>query len=218
MFSPKGIHTHPQFSLPIVCHPHLPFPRCLYKFRACQHCLRRPAFISIRIAVIFSRLFMFTPLSITSKSLIKCFQTLNICAFSENKIEQLLTILQDIQIFVIMQAFENSLLCVKNAGKVKIMYWVIFLGSHKVFKKCVFSLQHAPYDAMVMVNVSYYVDEKVFENEGRWKVCQNKYFIIFLLIYLLIWYFEVFPTFRVQKKYGIYHFQRSLFSLWMRKY
>ncbi|KAK2488635.1 hypothetical protein MC885_008000 [Smutsia gigantea] len=31
------------------------------------------------------------------------------------------------------------------------------------------SCDHAPYDAMVMVNVSYYVDEKVFENEGRWK-------------------------------------------------
>ncbi|XP_036922025.1 peroxisomal carnitine O-octanoyltransferase [Sturnira hondurensis] len=28
---------------------------------------------------------------------------------------------------------------------------------------------HAPYDAMVMVNISYYVDEKVLENEGRWK-------------------------------------------------
>ncbi|KAK2096351.1 hypothetical protein P7K49_025385, partial [Saguinus oedipus] len=28
---------------------------------------------------------------------------------------------------------------------------------------------HAPFDAMVMVNISYYVDEKVFQNEGRWK-------------------------------------------------
>ncbi|XP_037366516.1 peroxisomal carnitine O-octanoyltransferase isoform X1 [Talpa occidentalis] len=28
---------------------------------------------------------------------------------------------------------------------------------------------HAPFDAMVMVNISNYVDEKVFENEGRWK-------------------------------------------------
>ncbi|EPQ13908.1 Peroxisomal carnitine O-octanoyltransferase [Myotis brandtii] len=29
--------------------------------------------------------------------------------------------------------------------------------------------QHAPYDAMVMVSISYYVDEKILENEGRWK-------------------------------------------------
>nr|KAF6319330.1 carnitine O-octanoyltransferase [Myotis myotis] len=28
---------------------------------------------------------------------------------------------------------------------------------------------HAPYDAMVMVSISYYVDEKILENEGRWK-------------------------------------------------
>ncbi|XP_036103334.1 peroxisomal carnitine O-octanoyltransferase [Molossus molossus] len=28
---------------------------------------------------------------------------------------------------------------------------------------------HAPYDAMVMVNLNAYVDEKIFENEGRWK-------------------------------------------------
>ncbi|XP_062955916.1 peroxisomal carnitine O-octanoyltransferase isoform X2 [Cynocephalus volans] len=28
---------------------------------------------------------------------------------------------------------------------------------------------HAPFDAMVMVNISYYVDEKILENEGRWK-------------------------------------------------
>ncbi|KAF5927849.1 hypothetical protein HPG69_000755 [Diceros bicornis minor] len=28
---------------------------------------------------------------------------------------------------------------------------------------------HAPYDAMVIVNISHYVDEKIFENEGRWK-------------------------------------------------
>ncbi|XP_054420077.1 peroxisomal carnitine O-octanoyltransferase isoform X2 [Pteronotus mesoamericanus] len=28
---------------------------------------------------------------------------------------------------------------------------------------------HAPYDAMVMVNISHYVDEKILENEGRWK-------------------------------------------------
>ncbi|XP_021529909.1 peroxisomal carnitine O-octanoyltransferase isoform X2 [Aotus nancymaae] len=28
---------------------------------------------------------------------------------------------------------------------------------------------HAPFDAMVMVNVSYYVDEKILQNEGRWK-------------------------------------------------
>ncbi|KAM5302946.1 peroxisomal carnitine O-octanoyltransferase isoform 1-T4 [Glossophaga mutica] len=28
---------------------------------------------------------------------------------------------------------------------------------------------HAPYDAMVMVNISCYIDEKVFVNEGRWK-------------------------------------------------
>lgn len=28
---------------------------------------------------------------------------------------------------------------------------------------------HAPYDAMVMVSISYYVDEKILENEGIWK-------------------------------------------------
>ncbi|XP_055128820.1 peroxisomal carnitine O-octanoyltransferase isoform X3 [Symphalangus syndactylus] len=28
---------------------------------------------------------------------------------------------------------------------------------------------HAPFDAMIMVNISYYVDEKIFQNEGRWK-------------------------------------------------
>ncbi|MBZ3872666.1 Peroxisomal carnitine O-octanoyltransferase [Sciurus carolinensis] len=28
---------------------------------------------------------------------------------------------------------------------------------------------HAPYDAMVMVNVAYYVDERILETEGRWK-------------------------------------------------
>ncbi|XP_027976329.1 peroxisomal carnitine O-octanoyltransferase [Eumetopias jubatus] len=31
------------------------------------------------------------------------------------------------------------------------------------------SCDHAPFDAMAMVNISHYVDEKVFENEGRWK-------------------------------------------------
>lgn len=31
------------------------------------------------------------------------------------------------------------------------------------------SCDHAPYDAMVMVNISHYVDEKISENEGRWK-------------------------------------------------
>ncbi|XP_008059501.1 peroxisomal carnitine O-octanoyltransferase [Carlito syrichta] len=31
------------------------------------------------------------------------------------------------------------------------------------------SCDHAPFDAMVMVNISYYVDEKILENEGRWK-------------------------------------------------
>ncbi|XP_049627015.1 peroxisomal carnitine O-octanoyltransferase [Suncus etruscus] len=31
------------------------------------------------------------------------------------------------------------------------------------------SCDHAPYDAMVMVNVSHYVDEKILENEGKWK-------------------------------------------------
>ncbi|XP_036037546.1 peroxisomal carnitine O-octanoyltransferase isoform X2 [Onychomys torridus] len=29
--------------------------------------------------------------------------------------------------------------------------------------------QHAPYDAMVMVNIAHYVDERVLETEGRWK-------------------------------------------------
>lgn len=38
----------------------------------------------------------------------------------------------------------------------------------------VFSFQHAPYDAMVMVNIAHYVDERVLETEGRWKVCQSK--------------------------------------------
>ncbi|XP_066096540.1 peroxisomal carnitine O-octanoyltransferase [Saccopteryx bilineata] len=28
---------------------------------------------------------------------------------------------------------------------------------------------HAPFDAMVMVNINHYVDEKILENEGRWK-------------------------------------------------
>ncbi|XP_044535565.1 peroxisomal carnitine O-octanoyltransferase isoform X1 [Gracilinanus agilis] len=28
---------------------------------------------------------------------------------------------------------------------------------------------HAPYDAMVMVDICHYVDQKIFENEGRWK-------------------------------------------------
>nr|XP_051696112.1 peroxisomal carnitine O-octanoyltransferase isoform X3 [Oryctolagus cuniculus] len=28
---------------------------------------------------------------------------------------------------------------------------------------------HAPYDAMVMVHIAHYVDEKILENEGRWK-------------------------------------------------
>lgn len=28
---------------------------------------------------------------------------------------------------------------------------------------------HAPFDAMVMVNISHYVDEKILESEGRWK-------------------------------------------------
>ncbi|KAM9216070.1 peroxisomal carnitine O-octanoyltransferase isoform 4-T4 [Dugong dugon] len=28
---------------------------------------------------------------------------------------------------------------------------------------------HAPYDGMIMINVSRYVDEKIFENEGKWK-------------------------------------------------
>lgn len=27
---------------------------------------------------------------------------------------------------------------------------------------------------MVMVNIAHYVDERVLETEGRWKVCQNK--------------------------------------------
>ncbi|XP_003782687.1 peroxisomal carnitine O-octanoyltransferase [Otolemur garnettii] len=31
------------------------------------------------------------------------------------------------------------------------------------------SCDHAPFDAMVMVNISHYVDEKILENEGRWK-------------------------------------------------
>lgn len=31
------------------------------------------------------------------------------------------------------------------------------------------SCDHAPYDAMVMVNISHYVDEKILENEGKWK-------------------------------------------------
>ncbi|ELW48097.1 Peroxisomal carnitine O-octanoyltransferase [Tupaia chinensis] len=29
--------------------------------------------------------------------------------------------------------------------------------------------QHSPYDAMVIVNISSYVDNKIIENEGRWK-------------------------------------------------
>ncbi|XP_023591823.1 peroxisomal carnitine O-octanoyltransferase isoform X4 [Trichechus manatus latirostris] len=28
---------------------------------------------------------------------------------------------------------------------------------------------HAPYDGMIIINVSRYVDEKIFENEGKWK-------------------------------------------------
>ncbi|XP_037692499.1 peroxisomal carnitine O-octanoyltransferase isoform X2 [Choloepus didactylus] len=32
---------------------------------------------------------------------------------------------------------------------------------------------HAPYDAMVLVNICHYVDEKIFENEGRWKGSEN---------------------------------------------
>ncbi|OBS68279.1 hypothetical protein A6R68_03179, partial [Neotoma lepida] len=31
------------------------------------------------------------------------------------------------------------------------------------------SSQHAPYDAMVMVNIAHYVDERILETEGRWK-------------------------------------------------
>ncbi|KAF3819092.1 hypothetical protein GH733_013242 [Mirounga leonina] len=31
------------------------------------------------------------------------------------------------------------------------------------------SCDHAPFDAMALVNISHYVDEKIFENEGRWK-------------------------------------------------
>ncbi|KAF0879424.1 peroxisomal carnitine O-octanoyltransferase [Crocuta crocuta] len=31
------------------------------------------------------------------------------------------------------------------------------------------SCDHSPFDAMVMVNISHYVDEKILENEGRWK-------------------------------------------------
>ncbi|EDL84313.1 carnitine O-octanoyltransferase, isoform CRA_a [Rattus norvegicus] len=31
------------------------------------------------------------------------------------------------------------------------------------------SCDHAPYDAMVMVNIAHYVDEKLLETEGRWK-------------------------------------------------
>ncbi|XP_070363756.1 peroxisomal carnitine O-octanoyltransferase isoform X4 [Equus asinus] len=32
---------------------------------------------------------------------------------------------------------------------------------------------HAPYDAMIMVNISHYIDEKILENEGRWKGSEN---------------------------------------------
>ncbi|XP_004602212.1 peroxisomal carnitine O-octanoyltransferase [Sorex araneus] len=31
------------------------------------------------------------------------------------------------------------------------------------------SCDHAPFDAMVMVNISHYVDERILENEGKWK-------------------------------------------------
>ncbi|KAB1276781.1 Peroxisomal carnitine O-octanoyltransferase [Camelus dromedarius] len=33
----------------------------------------------------------------------------------------------------------------------------------------VVDVQHAPFDAMVMVNISHYVDQKIIETEGRWK-------------------------------------------------
>uniref|UniRef100_A0A3Q2I3R7 Peroxisomal carnitine O-octanoyltransferase n=1 Tax=Equus caballus TaxID=9796 RepID=A0A3Q2I3R7_HORSE len=32
---------------------------------------------------------------------------------------------------------------------------------------------HAPYDAMIIVNISHYIDEKILENEGRWKGSEN---------------------------------------------
>ncbi|XP_069318791.1 peroxisomal carnitine O-octanoyltransferase [Eulemur rufifrons] len=38
--------------------------------------------------------------------------------------------------------------------------------SNGVFGSC---CDHAPFDAMVLVNVTYYVDENILENEGRWK-------------------------------------------------
>ncbi|XP_022371123.1 peroxisomal carnitine O-octanoyltransferase [Enhydra lutris kenyoni] len=31
------------------------------------------------------------------------------------------------------------------------------------------SCDHAPFDGMVMINIGHYINEKVFENEGRWK-------------------------------------------------
>lgn len=33
--------------------------------------------------------------------------------------------------------------------------------------------QHAPFDAMVVVALCSYIDQKVVESEGRWKVCKN---------------------------------------------
>lgn len=62
------------------------------------------------------------------------------------------------------------------------------------------SFQHAPFDAMVLVKVCYYVDENILENEGRWKVCQKKLFPPFSPHIFIDTVFLSFPYFQGSEK------------------
>ncbi|XP_058534087.1 peroxisomal carnitine O-octanoyltransferase [Ochotona princeps] len=92
-----------------------------------------------------------------------------------------LTLLEKIQSSLFVYSIEDSRPHVTSEDFSQI-FTVLFSGDPAVrwgdksynlisFSNGVFgcNCDHAPYDAMVMVNIAHYVDEKILENEGRWK-------------------------------------------------
>lgn len=49
-------------------------------------------------------------------------------------------------------------------------------------------MQHAPYDGMVLVSLSWYLDQQIKATEGKWKVNIDYYFIFYIHLNSSWWF------------------------------